>query len=123
MEHYGKELIMDLHDCDPKTFGRRSLKKYFKELCELIDMKRCDLHFWDDVGVPKKYRQTEAHTKGTTAIQFILTSNVTIHTLDELENVYVNIFTCKDFVPGDAIKFTKKWFKGTVAKHIVIDRL
>ncbi len=123
MEHYGKELIIDLHDCDPKTFGRRSLRRYLKEICELIDMKRCALHFWDDVGVAKEYRQTEAHTKGTSAIQFILTSNITIHTLEELKSVYINVFSCKDFIAEDAIKFTRDWFHGEVVQHLVIDRL
>jgi len=123
MDFYGKELIIDLHNCDPKTFGRRSLRRYFKEVCELIDMERCALHFWDDVGVPVKYRQTEAHTKGTSAIQFILTSNITIHTLEELKAVYINIFSCKDFIAKDAIKFTKNWFHGKVVQHLEIDRL
>ena len=27
MKTYGKELIIDLHQCDPKTFNRKSLKK------------------------------------------------------------------------------------------------
>jgi len=119
---YGKELILDLHDCDLKSFGRRSLRKYFKELCELIDMQRCDLHFWDDVGVPKKYRQTEAHTKGTSAIQFILTSNITIHTLDELKKVFVNIFSCKEFDDEDAMYFTRRWFRGKIVQRKVIER-
>lgn len=85
-------------------------------------MKRCELHFWDDVGVPKKERQTEAHTKGTSAIQFILTSNITIHTLDELKAVYVNVFSCKDFNPFIARDFTKSWFKGEVVQVKVMIR-
>ena len=51
---YGFELIMDLHDCDALTFNRSSLRKYFIKMCKAIDMKRCELYFWDDVGVPAK---------------------------------------------------------------------
>lgn len=121
--NYGRELIIDLHSCDVSTFTRKSIKKYFVELCDLIDMRREDLHFWDDEGVPEKYKQKENHTSGISAIQFILTSNITIHTLDKMENVYVNIFSCKPFNANAALKFTKDWFNGTVKQHKVFDRL
>ena len=48
---YGLELILDLHGCDTSKFNRESIKAYFEQLCDLIDMQREDLHFWDDVGV------------------------------------------------------------------------
>lgn len=59
---YGKELILDLHECDPLTFTRMSIGNYFKELCILIDMERCDLHWWDDYGVPPEEHQTDYHS-------------------------------------------------------------
>ena len=123
MESYGKELIIDLHSCDPSTFNRKSIKKYFAGLCELIDMERCKLSWWDDHGVPEEEKQTEKHLKGTTAVQFILTSNIVIHTLDLLGNVYINIFSCKDFDSDEAMNFTSKWFKGEIVSSHEIDRL
>lgn len=62
---YGFELILDLHGCSTSTFTRRSLRAYFKKLCDAIDMQRCKLVFWDDVGVPEDEKQISAHTKGT----------------------------------------------------------
>ncbi len=122
MKRYGKELILDIHDCDPTTFTRKSIQNYFNELCNLIDMQRCKLCWWDDYGVPPEEQETEPHLKGTTAIQFISTSNITIHTLDLLQNVYVNIFSCKEFDTDMAKKFTKEWFKGKVVNSYVIER-
>lgn len=119
---YGKELILDLHDCDSSTFNRKSIKKFFKELCEQIDMERCQLNFWDDHGVSPDERQTEPHLKGTTAVQFILTSNIVIHTLDLMGNVYINIFSCKDFNSDIAKDFSAKWFKGKIVSSHEIDR-
>lgn len=119
---YGKELILDLHECNPVTFSRNAIERYFIELCRAIKMERCDLHFWDDVGVPKKLRQTEPHLKGTSAIQFILTSNITIHTLDDLGQVYVNIFSCKDFDGNKATFITSEWFQGDVVNRIEVTR-
>lgn len=119
---YGKELILDLHQCNPKKFNRKDINRYFKELCELIDMTRADLHFWDDVGVPKAERQTLPHLVGTSAIQFIMTSNVTIHTLDLLKAVYLNIFSCKDFDAKIAAEFSRKFFQGKIVTIKVIAR-
>ena len=68
-------------------------------------------------------QQTEPHLKGTTAVQFILTSNIVIHTLDLLGAVYVNIFSCKDFDPKIAADFTANWFKGKIVNSHFIDRI
>ena len=112
-ETYGQELLLDLHDCDARRFTRAAIEQFLEELCELIDMERCDLHFWDDVSVPEDERQTHPKTKGTSAVQFILTSTIVIHTLDMMKAAYVNIFSCKDFDTDEAAKFTAKWFGST----------
>lgn len=121
--NYGKELILDLHDCDSATFTRDSITSYFTQLCDLISMEACDLHFWDDIGVPEEDQQTDPHAKGTSAVQFILTSNITIHTLDLLGAVYVNVFSCKEFDSSVAAAFTVKWFGGRIAQEVVVPRL
>ena len=120
---YGYELILDLHGCDSSTFNRKSLRQYFKKLCDAIDMKRCKLCFWDDVGVPAEEMQTSLHTKGTSAVQFILTSNITIHTLDLLNAVYVNIFSCKTFDEKLAETITKEWFGASECRSHFIERI
>ena len=122
MKGYGKELILDLHNCDVIKFTRRSLRGYFKLLCKKIDMMPHRLCWWDDVGVPEGERQTDPKTKGTSAVQFIMESNVTVHTLDLLGKVFVNIFSCKDFDVKVAAKFTKRWFGGRVVSSHVIER-
>lgn len=119
---YGAELILDLHDCDPRKFTRCEIERYFIGLCELIDMERCELYFWDDVGVPEADRQTHPKTKGTSAVQFILTSSIVIHTLDLMRAVYLNIFSCKPFDAHEATKFTVQWFRSSDWTSHVIAR-
>lgn len=122
-DNYGEELILDLHSCDESLFTRGNIKQFFAELCDLIDMERCDLHFWDDVGVPDAEKQTNPKTKGTSAVQFIITSTIVIHTLDVLKVVYVNIFSCKGFDTDEAAQFTAKWFGSKDwTKHVVTRR-
>lgn len=122
MQPYGKELILDIHDCDIATFNRKTIKRYFEQLCDLIDMERCKLCWWDDLYTPEEDKETEPHLKGTTAIQFIKTSNITIHTLDMLERVYLNIFSCKDFDENIVKEFSETWFKGNVVETHIIKR-
>ncbi len=120
---YGFELIIDLHGCDVSKFNRTSLDKKKKKLCKAINMVRCERYFWDDVGVPAEEKQTLPHTKGTSAVQFILTSNIVIHTLDELGAVYVNIFSCKPFDKKIAEQLTKEWFGAKKCKTHFIERI
>ncbi len=114
---------MDLHGCDVSKFNRTSLDEYFEKLCKAIDMKRADLHFWDDVDVPEDEKETLPHTKGTSAVQFIITSNITVHTLDLLKAVYVNIFTCKEFDEKVAEEITKEWFGANGCRVRFIERV
>jgi len=121
MKDYGKELIIDLHECNPKTFTRKSIRNYFKKVTQLVNMERCKLCWWDDLHTPIKEKETEAHLVGTSAVQFIKTSNITIHTLDILKKTFINLFSCKDFDEKIVIEFSKKWFQGIVI-HIKIVR-
>jgi len=122
-EQYGIELILDLHGCDAAKFTRPSITEYFERLCDLIDMEREDLHFWDDVGRPEEDRQTSPHTQGTSAVQFILTSSIVIHTLDQMGAVYINMFSCKQFDPKAAEQFTIDWFDVGDCSVRFIDRI
>ena len=128
---FGKELIIDLYDCDVEKFNRSSIKQWLDELCKLIDMKQEDLYFWDykwfwfwriiyfwkGLKLP-----TEKHLLGTSAIQFITTSNITIHTLDLVGECYINIFSCKDFDIKEAASFSRRWFEAKKVWTKVLER-
>ncbi|MCH9052985.1 MAG: S-adenosylmethionine decarboxylase [Proteobacteria bacterium] len=120
---YGYELVLDLHGCNSAKFNRADIDGYFTELCQRISMRKCEVHFWDDVGVPIEERQISPQTKGTSAVCFILTSTVVVHTLDILEAVYVNIFSCKTFDPAVAAEFTEDWFQAGSCKSTFIPRV
>ena len=119
---YGHELILDLHGCNVELFNRNHIDKFFTDLCALIEMEKCEVHFWDDEGVPVDEQQTLPHTKGTSAVCFILTSTIVIHTLDLLGAVYVNIFSCKPFDPDAATEFTCRWFHAASCNNTFIER-
>ena len=121
--NFGYELLLDLHGCDVSTFNRESIEGYFKRICDAIGMKREDLHFWDYEDVLDEELSTDAHLLGTSAIQFITTSNIVVHTLDLTGAVYVNIFSCKPFDPETAKRITIDWFKAETCQEHFIERI
>lgn len=120
---YGKELILDLHECDVRNFNRIYLEMFFKSMCQLIYMTRADLHFWDYKGHEKEREVDPDHLVGTSAIQFIETSNITIHCLDKLGKVFINIFSCKDFDVDRAAQYTSVFFGGKIKKQTIVERI
>jgi len=122
---FGKEVILDLYECDIRKFNREDIEKYLKLLCDLIDMEREALHYWDYEDTDMTQADIDAlpdHLVGTSAVQFIKTSNVTIHTLDRLGAVLLNIFSCKDFDEHTAIGFSEWFFKGKIENSLTIIR-
>ena len=110
---YGKELIIDLHECDVKYFNKMSLDKFFRELADLTNMELCERYWWTMDDCPPEWKDIP-HLNGISAVQFISTSNFTIHTLTDLKCVYLNIFTCKDFDVNAAVHFAREFFDGEV---------
>ena len=119
---YGKELIIDLYECRVSKFNRQSIEDWLDGLCGLIDMEQKELHFWDYEGDEEEKAKAPEHLVGTSAVQFITTSDIVIHTLDKVRECYINLFTCKEFDVADALGFTTKWFGSGRFEYQVIER-
>jgi S-adenosylmethionine/arginine decarboxylase-like enzyme len=117
MKIYGYELVLDLVECNPETFNRERIDKFFTDVCEVADVKKEEQYWWDDSETPKGEEQTDPKTTGTSAIQFILQSDIRIHTLDKLKVVYINFFSCKPYVPDRIKSLAIGHFQGLVANY------
>lgn len=122
-EAYGWELILDIHNCNPEKFNRKDIGTFLTELCDLIEMEKEDLHFWDYEEEPEEYAKAPPHLKGTSAVQFIKTSTIIIHTLEILKRIYLNVFSCKSFDPDLASDFITKYFEGDIKGANFIKRI
>lgn len=117
---YGQELILDLHDC----VAEENLTKVHRVyefcicLCSLIDMQREDFHVWanDDLT------QGDPKTTGISAVQFILTSSIVLHCLPLLNQVHLNVFSCKEFNPEVVENYVLDWFDGIIVNKVEVDR-
>jgi len=111
---YGKSISIDLHNCDISLFNRRDLQKFVKLLCVEIDMVRAKLVWWDYGTDEKSKAEAPAHLKGVSMVQFIETSTIVVHTLDDLKAVYVDLFSCGEYDGQKAADFIAEYFKGEI---------
>jgi S-adenosylmethionine/arginine decarboxylase-like enzyme len=103
---FGWEVIMNLRGCDPEVIGSaEELKRYVKEICEKIEMKRYKRTIIYHFGYG------EPHTKGYSLVQLIETSAITGHFSELWNSAYINIFSCKKFSYKEAIEFSLYFFK------------
>jgi len=119
-EHYGQEVIMDLHDVDPDKFQTHILKKFAEDLCDEIDMQRGPIYSWGQDKFEGTYK-THPKKDGISVVQFLYESSITIHALDELQKIFINVFSCKDFDPEKAKAFALKTLGGNlVTEHNIV---
>jgi len=119
----GKELVLDIHDCDSLSkLNTEEIKKFVIELCDFIDMTRTEVHVWEYFDDPDKDPEEFYHLEGISLIQFIKTSNITVHTFYNSLSVSLNIFSCKDFNEIEATEFCRKWFNGEIVNSVTIPR-
>ena len=115
---YGQELIIDLENADIFKFNRTDLARFFDELCKILEVDPQDRHYWDETNG----RLIDPKHIGITAIQFLLKSNITIHTLSVLEAVYINIFVCDEFNSSEIAAFCEKFFNAKIKNINTIER-
>ncbi len=102
---YGQELIMDLYECDFKKISQKKyIQQYSNKLCRLIKMKKFGKALIPYFGFKKP------HTKGYSLVQLIETSSIVGHFSESERSAYINIFSCKEFDPEIAKKFTREFF-------------
>lgn len=129
MNSYGKELILDLVNCNPEKFNRKDFRNFYDQLCDILGVEKGPVHFWDYNGFwynaycwlferESLKKNAPPHLKGTSAVQFIMTSSLVIHALDDLKTLYINVFSCDDFRNIIVSNFIRDYFEGKiVANH------
>lgn len=113
---WGWHLVLNLYDCDlEKIQSAEVIREYVIDLCDLIEMRRFGeptiVNFGDDPRV-----------SGYSLVQLIETSNICAHFADESRAVYLDIFSCKQFDPEVAVRFTMDIFQAAKASGTFITR-
>jgi S-adenosylmethionine decarboxylase len=116
-KNYGKELILDLYDCDPKIIrSKKKILEYSEKLCNLIKVKRYGKAICERFGFGSDY------ITGYSLVQLIESSSITGHFSELWNRAFVNIFSCKSFDDKIVSNFTKKFFKAKKVRNRVLKR-
>lgn len=112
---WGMEVALDLLNVELNIIKNEDqLKRYAKDLVELIDMKAFGetqlVHFGSCPEV-----------QGYTMVQMIETSLISAHFAELTSAAYINVFSCKPFDPDKVLEFSINFFNAKEANmHIMI---
>ena len=106
-EFWGIASAIDIYDCDPATIrDAEAIKRFVKELCDLIEMKRFGetqvVHFGEDEKVA-----------GYSMVQLIETSLISAHFANLTNVTYLDVFSCKAYEPQVVAEFARVFFGGS----------
>lgn len=108
---YGKELSIDLYDCDPETIkSAKKLKEYVAKLCKVLEVKPFG------PTTVKRFALHIGHAAGYSLVQLIESSLLSGHFSEMWNRAYLNMFSCNDFDDKKAVDFAMKFFKAKRAK-------
>ena len=106
--YWGYHLIINAANCNPQAIrSKNTIHEFVDTLVAKIRMVA--------YGEPTIVRFGEGNKKGYSLVQLIETSNITAHFVEETNDIYFDIFSCKAFNPDDAIRVLTKYFS---PKHI-----
>ena len=114
---YGKELILDLYDCNPESIrSKKKILEYSNKLYKLIKVKK--------YGKPiiERFALHLKQAAGYSLVQLIESSLVSGHFSELWNRAFINIFSCKNFDNKKAANFTKKFFNAKKIKERVLIR-
>ena len=118
----GKELVLDIKNCDTNLFIEESLVKFMYELCSHIRMRAIQHHVWEYKNEHNLPKEESIHYEGFSIVLFLLTSNITLHSWNEDKKISLNVFSCSDFTKEEVEKFCLGYFKGEVIQSYFISR-
>jgi S-adenosylmethionine/arginine decarboxylase-like enzyme len=112
---WGYHLIINAGLCDPVALrSKANITKFSNTLVKKIDM----IAF----GPPRVVMFGEGNKKGYTLVQLISTSCISAHFVEQTNDIYLDIFSCKPFDPKLAEGIFRDFFKPTTVEKIFIKR-
>lgn len=102
---WGMMAVIDLHDCDrDRLADPDTIRRFVPDVVAAIEMQA--------YGPLHIERFGTGELEGWSAMQFIETSSLTIHTDEFGDRCYVDVFSCKPFEPELAAAIAVKHFGG-----------
>jgi S-adenosylmethionine/arginine decarboxylase-like enzyme len=115
MSYWGYHLIADFGKCVPASIRcRRNIIRFSNTLVKEIDMV--------PYGEPSVEHFGEGNKSGFTLVQLIQTSNICAHFVEETNDIYLDVFSCKPFDPKVVERVTSLYFGPQVCNRVFLHR-
>lgn len=112
---WGKHLLLDASKCCNHAIrNKHIIDSFARTLVRKIDMVA--------YGEPQIHHFGLGDKKGYTLVQLIQTSNITAHFCEESNDMYLDVFSCKEFKPEDVEAVVNEYFKPNTYKSRMIIR-
>lgn len=114
--YWGYHLMLDIRGANDNIKDKQKVIQFCDELVVAIDM--------EPIGRPW-VEQTAMHdpTKaGFTLVQIIQTSSIVAHFIDEQGDIYLDVFSCKEFDIQTVQDHVNKWFSPSKVRTNFITR-
>jgi S-adenosylmethionine decarboxylase len=111
---WGYHLILDSSRCLPKSIrSKEVIDSFAKALVKKIDMV--------PFGQPQIQHFGSGNKAGYTLVQLIETSNIVAHFVEETDDMYLDVFSCKEFNVSDVEIMVQQYFNPIYSnKHYLI---
>ena len=114
---WGQHLIADMGGCDRSAVTSESaIRAFCRELVERIGMS--------PFGEPMiaHFAKHDPRASGYTLVQLIETSSITAHFAEVSGDVYLDVFSCKEFSVAEVLAVCRTHFSPTVVSHTSFGR-
>ena len=90
MYYWGYHLLINANSCNPSSIRSAvNISRFAQNLVKKIDMV--------PYGKPQIVMFGSGNKKGYTLVQLIETSNICAHFVEETNDMYLDVFSCKEF--------------------------
>jgi len=115
MSYWGYHLILDGSKCLSTSIRcSKNITNFTKSLVAKIDMI--------PHGEPQLQHFGSGNKSGFTLVQLIETSNICAHFVEETNDIYLDVFSCKPFNPSDVEAMVELYFSPLKTNRIFLTR-
>lgn len=113
--YWGHHLIINAGECSHSAItSADTIYEFTKKLVKDIDMVA--------YGEPQIVNFGSGNKAGYTLVQLIETSNICAHFVNETDDVYLDVFSCKPFDENVVVELVKTFFGAKKIDSLFIDR-
>lgn len=115
MNSWGLSTSIDLYGCNPELIRDPIVvRDFMAKLVKVIDMVPYGPCIVERFGTGNK--------EGLSAVQLIETSCITAHFAEDSNSAYIDVFSCKDYLPDEAAMFAADFFDAADCIYVPLVR-